>query len=80
MPRIDLQLANTLMAEHKREFATNVQPVIEAVQEDLRNRGKNHGYDSVARSLNRLKIRPYRGGMWSGATVRRILLRPGQEG
>lgn len=73
---IDMKLANEFMREHKREFAQNVRPVIEAVIEDLEKRGRKHGYLTVARQLNRLKVRAYRGGDWSATTVRRVLLGP----
>lgn len=75
---LDMKLANEFMIEHKREFAQNVRPVIQAVVEDMAKRGRKHGYEAVARELNWLKIRSYRGGDWSATTVRRVLLGPAE--
>lgn len=74
MPTFDMRQANQSHAEHKREFADNVRPVIQAVVEDLVQRKRPHGYAAVAAELNWLKIRAYRGGDWSAMTVRRVLL------
>lgn len=78
MLAFDMRQANASHAEHKREFANNVRPVIQAVVEDMAKRGRKHGYEAVARELNWLKIRSYRGGDWSATTVRRVLLGPAE--
>jgi hypothetical protein len=55
-----------------------VLPVIEAVRDDLIERGRTHGLTSIATQLNRLGVRSYQGKRWSQRTVGR-LLRPKGE-